>query len=178
MSPKLLNILLIISSWALYNYIVSPLYFGEDSFIFAAGQDINSLVEKRNTYDKTIAAVPEIINQAKAVKGNYDNLSEEDKKKILVMVPVSVNDIKLMSELTNIGVESGIPLEGMGIKDKGGTYSVSFSVMTTYANFKKIITYWENSMRLFTLQSVSFNPGKTEDEIIKFNIELYTYYMK
>ncbi len=95
------------------------------------------------------------------------------------MVPISVNEIKLMSELTNIGLKSGVPIENMGIKDKGsGVYSVSFSVVTTYTNFKRVIAIWEKNMRLFTLESVSFIPGKTEEEPIKFSVELSTYYMK
>lgn len=179
MTPKLLNILLIVLSWLLYSYVVDPLYSGTSSFLFDDGQGFKSLIEKRNAYDKTIEEVPKIIKQANDAKKVFDTLPEEDKKKILTMVPVSVNDIKLMSEVTNIGNESGVPLDGMDIKDKGnGLYIVSFTVTTTYTNFKNIIKVWENSMRLFTLESVTFSPGKTEEDPIKFNVELSTYYMK
>lgn len=178
MSPKTLNIFLMISSVMLYNYVINPLYSGATSPLFEPDQDIKKLVEKRDTYSKTIEAFPGIVDEATTMQAQYDSIQEVDRKKILTMVPVSVNDVKLMSELTNIGVDSGVPIDGMGIKDKGGYYSVSFSVMTTYTNFKKIMTYWENSMRLFTLQSVSFSPGKTEEEEIKFTVELSTYYMK
>jgi hypothetical protein len=179
MTPKILNIILIVSSWLLYSYVVDPLYSGTPSFLFQEGQGFNDLIKTRNAYDKTIEEVPKLIKQASVAKTTYENISPADKKNILIMVPVSVNDIKLMSELTNIGVESGVPLDGMGIKDKGnGEYSVSFSVITTYTNFKSIMKVWENSMRLFRLQSVSFSPGKTEEELIKFSVELSTYYMK
>lgn len=185
MTPKLLNILLIIISGVLYIYVVNPLYSGTDSFFFASGQDIKSLTTKLATYDATIAEVPNIIKKAKDAKDQYDKISEDDRKKILTMVPVSVNDIKLMSEITNIGTEALTPIDGMGVKDKGlaknskeGEYSVSFTVLTTYTNFKKMMAYWESSMRLFRLQSVSFSPGKTEEEPIKFSVELSTYYMK
>ncbi len=179
MSPKLLNILLIISSWVLYNYVIDPLYFGTDSFFIESGQDIKGLVQKSKTYDKTIEIVPGLIKQAKLDQENFENILEKDKKNILVMVPVSVNEIKLMNEIANIGTDSGLVLDGMGVKDKGGGfYSISFSVITTYTKFKKFITYWENSMRLLTLQSVSFSPGKTEEDEVKFSVELTAYYMK
>lgn len=178
MSPKLLNVLLIISSVVLYYYVVDPLYSGADMGLISPDKSIQKLVEERETYNKTIKAVPEVIKKANDTRKQYEDLSEEDKKKILVMVPVAVNDIKLMSEITNIGSKSGVMLENMGIKDKGGEYSISFSVMTTYTNFKNIMKYWENSMRLFTLQSVTFSPGKTPEDIIKFNVDLSTYYMK
>lgn len=178
MSPKLLNILLLISSLVMYYYVVNPLYSGADMGLISPDKSIQKLVEERNTYKKTIEVVPDIIKKAKDTKKQYDELLEEDRKKILVMVPVAVNDIKLMSEVTNIGAKSGVVLDSMGIKDKGGEYSVSFSVTTTYTNFKNIMKYWEKSMRLFNLQSVSFSPGKTPEDIVKFNIELSTYYMK
>lgn len=179
MSPKYLNILLIIASGVIYYTVVSPLYFGGTSPFFSQDQNIQSLTDKRNTYDKTIAAFAAVDVQAKLNTDQFKSISEEDRKKIFIMVPTSVDNIKLMSELTNIGVISGVAIDGMGIKDKGdGTYSISFSISTTYTNFKKIMSVWENSMRLFALQSVSFNPGKSDEEILKFNVELSAYYMK
>lgn len=178
MSPKYLNLLLLILSWVLYSYIVNPLYSGTESLLFPPSDSISTLTHTRDTYDKTIDAIPGLIAQSIAAKKQYESISADDKKNILVMVPVAVNDIKLMSELTNIGAAT-VPLDGMSIKDKGnGEYSVSFSIMTTYTNFKKVMAEWERSMRLFRLESVAFSPGKTEEEIIKFNVELSTYYMK
>lgn len=179
MTPKLLNILLLALSWFLYSYVVDPLYAGTPSFIFEPGQGVRDLVKKRNSYDKTIQEVDNLIGEATSAKIAYDNIQDSDKENILVMVPTAVNEIKLMSELTNIGVKSEVPLETMGVKEKAkGTYSVSFTVTTTYTNFKRMITFWEKSMRLFTLQSVTFSPGKTEEDPIKFTVELSTYYMK
>lgn len=180
MTPKILNILLLTISAFLYFAVIDPLYSGTTSFLFSDGQSFKSLIAKRDAYDKTIAAVDGLIKQANDAEITYQSVSPEDKKKILTMVPISINDIKLMNELTNIGnLPGNVPIEGMGIKDRGnGEYTVDFNVTTTYSNFDKIIRIWENSMRLFTLQSVSFGPGKTEDEPTKFNIEFYTYYMK
>lgn len=178
MSPKLLNSLLIVASFVIYYYIVNPLYFGSPSVYFDNEKSIPKLTEKIRTYDKTIEAVSLLKNHAKVSSAQFEALTEEDKKKILTMVPVEINDIKLMSELTKIGIDSGVMIEGMGVKDKGGYYSVSFNITTTYTNFKEVMKFWESSMRLFSLQSVSFSPGKTEEDMIKFNIELYTYYMK
>lgn len=178
MSPKILNILLIISSVVLYYYVVDPLYSGADSTFFSGDKNIPKLIEKRNTYDKTIEAFPLILSQAATNQKQFEALQQDDIKTIMTMVPVSVDDIKLMSEITNIAAESGIPLDNMGIKDKIGEYTVSFTVLTTYTNFKKIIALFEKSMRLFTLQSVSFTPGKTEEDLVKYNVEFSTYYMK
>ncbi len=184
MSPKLLNILLLVASFVLYYYVINPLYFGAASNFFDVEKSIPRLTERVNTFDKTIAAVKTVKAHSEESFAKYSTLTEEDKKKILTMVPVEVNDIKLMSELVKISEltksegDQGVAMDGMGIKDKGGLYSVSFNINTTYANFKKMMKIWESSGRLFSMQSVTFNPGKTEEDLIKFNIELYTYYMK
>ena len=179
MTPKLLNIILIVSSVLLYNFIVSPLYTGGDSSLFDASQGIDKLIVQRNTYDKTIAALPGIFAEAEKDTKEYQAISQEDRQKILVMVPTEINDIKLMSELTNMGIDSGIPIDSMGVKDKGnGEYTVGFNIFTTYSKFKKVMAYWEKSMRLFRLNSVTFSPGKTEEENTKFTVDLTAFYMK
>lgn len=177
MTPAKLNIILLIISFVLYYYVVSPLYFGTDSF-FVIGDNISTLQQKSKTLDKTIAAYAVLEKQAKDSLNAYNNISPEDKQKIMVMVPEQVDDIKLMSELTNIGIASGVPIEGMGVKDKEGSYLISFSVTTTYDNFKKVMATWENSRRLLSLKSFTFAPGKTNDDKLKFTIELVAYYLK
>lgn len=179
MTPKLLNTLLLGISFFLYTYVASPLYYGKTSMLFPEGESIKMLTEKNSTYTKTIEALPALTAKAIAAEAAYKSIGEKDKNTILVMVPTEINEIKLMSEITDIGAATGLPLDSMGIKDKGnGEYSVSFSVVTTYTNFKTIMKFWENSMRLFRLQSVTFSPGKKEDDPIKFSVELSTYYMK
>lgn len=185
MSPKILNIFLIISSFVIYFYVAKPLYSGSNSFLISPGNDIKSLTSKRADYDKTIEAVSDVFKQSDVAKKQYENLSDIDKKNILTMVPVTVDEIKLMSEITNLAVLSGIKMENMGIKDRGvnkkdnfGEYTASFNFFDTYSNFKKSMVVWENSMRLFKIDSVSFTPPATEDELIKFNVSLSTYYMK
>lgn len=178
MSPKVLNILLLAMSYVLYSYVITPLYFGGNGLI-PLGESVPSLVKKNNNYDSTLIGVDKIIKDANDTRKQYDEITKEDKDKMYVMIPTSINDIKFMKELTLSVLDTGIPLDSMSIKDKGnGEYAVSFSVLTTYTKFKMYMNYWENSLRLYSLKSVTFSPGKTEDSEIKFNVELSTYYMK
>ncbi len=177
MTPKILNTILLLVSFILYSYVAKPLYSGTSS-IFTFGESIPTLSEKVASYQKTIDAYPELKNSAESALSAYKNISEEDRNKIMVMVPETVDEIKLMSELVNIGVASGIPIESMGIKDKGGYYSINFTVMAKYSDFKKVMATWENSRRLLALQNVSFSSGKTDDEVLKFTVDLVAYYLK
>ena len=185
MSPKILNIFLIISSFVLYFYAIKPLYSGPSSFLVGPGNDVKSLISRRADYDKTIDVVSDVFKQADKARTQYESLTDVDKKNILTMVPVTVDEIKLMSEITNLAVISGIKMEGFGIKDKGvnkkdnfGEYTVSFSFLGTYSDFKKSMVHWENSMRLFKVDAITFTPAASEDEVTKFTVSLATYYMK
>lgn len=179
MSPKLLNILLIIATGTLYYLFINPIYSGIDTGIWSPGEEnIKSLIVLRDQYDATIKGIDGISSKANALQKRYDSFDDETKTKMMIMVPDSINTIKLLSELTSIADQAGFPLDSIGVKDRGGEYSVSFTVVTTYTKFKDFITHWEKSMRLFTLQSVTFSPGKTDEDALKFNVDLTTYYLK
>lgn len=182
MSPKILNTLLLLISFIMYNYVIDPLYYGSDSPFFDPEENVPSLVKKIDTYDATIKEVSSLIKKALEAKKQYEAISPDDKKNMLLMVPISIDEIKLLKELTLSSSNekgTGVPLESVGVKDKGnGEYNVSFTLYVTYDNFKKYMEYWENSLRLYSLNSISFGLGKTEDDLLKFNVDMSTYYMK
>ena len=177
MTPKLLNILLLICSAVLYYLFITPLYSGVSSGVWSPGEkSVKALIKQKSGYETTLLEADKVVSQAKILQKKYENYDEETKRKIMLMVPESVDSI-LLDELTRIVSDSG-PVEGITIRNKGeGEYIVSFSVITTYTQFKTFITYWEKSMRLFSLQSVTFSPGKNDEALIKFNVEFSTYYM-
>jgi len=179
MTPKLLNILLLIVSFVLYYSVINPLYYGTPSPIFSTDNNIQGLLETRAKYDAALQAVPRLLVQATQASKQYAAIEDKDKNNMYIMVPVSIDDVKLMREVTSIASDAGIPLDGLGVKDRyDGTYSVSFSVLATYHDFKKFMSYWDNSMRLFSVKSVTFSGGKTDSDLIKFNVDLATYYLK
>ena len=140
--------------------------------------NIQSLIKENGDYDETLKGIDDLVAKANSFQKQYGSLSDETKAELKIMVPDTVDSIKLLSELTNLADKAGIPLETIGIKDDNqGEYSIGFSVQTTYTKFKQFITYWEKSMRLLTLQSVAFSPGKTDEDTIKFNVSLSTYYL-
>jgi hypothetical protein len=49
-------------------YVVNPLYTGSSSFLFKEGSGLKDLIKKRNAYDKTIAELPKVIEQAEGGK--------------------------------------------------------------------------------------------------------------
>jgi hypothetical protein len=178
MSPKLLNSLLIVSSLVMYFYVIDPLYTGADGVFWTPGANVKSLLAEESRYDATSNGVQKIVNDANTLNKQYKVFDDKAKNTMMIMVPSSVNEIKLLSELTEIANTAGFALEDVSVKDKTNQYDINFSVKTTYARFKTFITLYEKSMRLLTLNSVSFIPTKDDLEPVKFSVQLTTYYMK
>lgn len=178
MSPKLFNILLIVASLVLYFYVVDPLYTGADGVFWAPKDNVKSLKASGQPYTSTINGIPKIMRDAKNMSKEYEVFDEKAKNTIMIMVPTSVDEVKLLSEITEVANREGFALDGLAVKDKKTYFTISFSVKTTYPRFKTLMIAYEKSMRLIALDSVSFNPVKDETEPIKFSVELVTYYMK
>lgn len=179
MSPRLFNTLLIISSIVLYAYVIKPLYYtGVEGIFWTPESSVQSLRDLNDKYQKTIDGVDGIIRDANKLKGQYETFDEESKNKMMIMVPPSVNEIKLLSELTNIANNAGFAVEDVSVKDKNGEYSIALTFRSTYLQFKQFVDLYEKNMRLLTIKSVSFSPSKDEEALVKFDIEFSTYYLK
>lgn len=177
MSPRLFNTLLLIASGAMYYLLIGPLYSGQDTGIWAPSNSIKTLIADKARYTQTLDGVDKIIKKAKDMEKDYQAIDDETKRKLAVMVPQKVEDLQFYAELERIASAAGTPLLNVSVKDKGGSYTVTFAVDTTYSKFKQFITYYEKSMRLFSLDSVAFSPTPEENTETKFNVVLTTYYV-
>lgn len=184
MSKNLLNILLAISSFAVYYLIINPLYTGVGS-VWQPSQSVTSLRDLNTKYTEAIAQASALQIQADTLKTQYSGLSDESKQKMEVMVPDSIDPVRLINEVSNIGNQSGLFLGNLAYNtspasnaNKQGSYVVSFSVTTTYPKFKELMHNIETSLRLFTIKSVAFTIPAKDNSLIDFQVKLETYYMK
>lgn len=183
MSPKLINLLLIVGSFALYYVIISPLYSGELRVI-NLGQGVSSL---RSTYinsTRTLDQVKSLEAEAKTLQAKYAGIKEESKRQMDVMVPSSVDPVRLVSEVSNIANQTGLSLNDVSYSENTnigvgkGAYIVSFSVKTTYQSFKELMRNFETSLRLFNVLATNFAVSQTDSALINYQVKLETYYMK
>ncbi len=183
MSPKLLNLLLIVFSFTLYYLVISPLYSGIGA-IWQPEKSIAALKTLNAQYDQTLSQAEGLLKQADQLRKEYNALDASSKEKMLRMVPESVDPIRLLSEVDRIAAESGIGLASVSYADIpqatkfAGAYQLSMSVKTSYPKFKEFMRNYENSLRLFTLQSVNFSAPEKEGDLITFQVRLLTYYLK
>lgn len=182
MSPKLLNTLLILASVVLYYVVMGPLWSGNGN-VWAPEKPISKLIDDQKQYDSAVSKAEELFTQGKELKTQYANVGDATKEKMLQMVPQSIDPPRLLNEVMNISYKSNVGLTGLNYTDVGsvdalrGAYEISFGLKTTYTRFKEIMRNFDTSLRLYTLQSVSFSaPG--DDGLITFQVRLRTYYLK
>lgn len=184
MSPKLINILLLVSTFAVYYLLMVPIWSGNGSLWTPTGGGINTLRSTESQYIDASLKATDLFDQGNELKSQYKDVSDEIKQKMILMVPLKIDKIRLLSEIDNIASQSDIALSNVSVNEVSssdklkGSYDVSFSVKTTYPEFKKFMRNYENSLRLFTLESVNFSAPEKVDGPIDFKVLLKTYYLK
>lgn len=187
MSKTLLNLLLITLSLAFYFVVISPIYFGGGNlYTVPTGQSIISLREFNKEDDKALNQLEEGLAKITSLKNSYSSIPQDTQDRLNIMIPDSIDGVRLVSEVNSMVVANGLTAENISYTKEGedkklpgvGIYSVSFSTKCSYANLKLLLDKFENSMRLFSVQSVSFSSGLNLNEPMAVNIKMNTYYIK
>lgn len=183
MSKNLLNLLLIIGSFSLYFLVIKPVYTGTGG-VMQPEQSVQNLRTLNGQYTTTLSEAESLMNQAKTLHAQYAKISNEDKAKMAIMVPESIDKVRLLSEVYGIGEDAGFALNDLSYGEGGsastakGVATISFSVKTTYPRFKALMNNFEKSMRLFSIETVTFSSSGKEDELTNYEVKLQTYYLK
>ena len=111
---------------------------------------------------------------------DYAKVSDDDKQKMKIMVPDSIDKVRFLDEVSNMIEDAGFSAKTLNVAE-GGTgdlpaYTVSFNVKSNYDNFKSLMDVFEKSMRLYSVQSVNFTTSN--EGLTTYNATLSTYYLK
>ena len=183
MSPKLLNIFLAVASFVLYYVVIGPLWTGVGP-VWSPEKGVQALRASETNYQETVNQAQDLFTQGKQLQSQYEAIDEAAKQKMGVMIPQKIDQVGLLSEVDAIASKSGVALSNVTATESGaldkdrGAYDVAFTVKTSYPKFKEFMRNYENSLRLFTLQSISFVAPEKPDDLITFKVMLRTYYLK
>lgn len=187
MSKTLLNLLLITVSVAFYYVIISPVYFGGGNlYVVSPDQSIVQLREFKNKNDTALQQLEDGLVKIDNLKKDYSSIDQYTQDRLNIMIPDKIDGVRLVSEVTSLVTSSGLPVDGLSYAKEGedkklpgvGIYSISFSTKCSYFDLKNLLSKFETSMRLFSVQSVSFSTGLNLDEPMAVNIKMNTYYIK
>lgn len=184
MSPKLLYTLLAVGSFALYYLLLSPLWTGAGSVWAPSSGGVKDLRTQHAQYEASVEEAKDLFGKGKKLQAEYESVDSAMRDQMAVMVPEKVDPVRLLNEITAIAKASGLSIAGLSSTETAtgdklrGAYDISFGVQTSYPKFKEFIHNYETSLRLFTLQSVSFASPAQADDLITFQVKLRTYYLK
>lgn len=194
MSPKLLNILLILIPVVIYFGYIDPFYTGQPGIIWTPETSISGLQAKNVQYFDALHQVELVKSGMEKLSKDYLAIDEVSKEKAIMLLPDSINDVKLRNEVVAVAAKAGIAISGLKV-DKNTTqlfskdlegYSVSFTMKANYSTFKKFMEMYEKSMRLFILDSVKITKTErkegeiTEEEpdMLNISVRSLVYYLK
>ena len=196
MSPKLLNILLILIPVMLYYGVFNPLYTGNPGLIWAPESSIAGLQGANVQYANTISLVSEVQAGIKKINGDYKTVEATTTKKIEAMLSDKIDPIKLKKEVITIAEVKGVAINAVTVRDETrfpipgvGSYLVSFSFKARYPTIKALLQEYERSTRFYTIESLSVTrqelKGLSEIEIknndieaLQTQVEYRVYYLK
>lgn len=184
MSKNLLNLLLIVTIFATYYLAIGPLYSGAGG-VWQPSNSIGALQAMNTQYDATLGQADGLYSQAQTLRAQYANVSADQKAKMEIMVPNSIDKIRLLDEVNSIGRQTGLAFDSLAYSEGAsggtsplGTAGVTFTVKTNYSKFKELMDNFEKSLRLYSIQTVSFSGAVKDGDLITYQVKLGTYYLK
>ena len=180
---------------SLYYGYINPIYTGQPGLVWTPEKNIFVLRSVNVQYQNAINQISLIQNQAEQLDKDYNAIDAAIKNKVAIMLPDSIDPIKLRAEVTSIANKSGVAISDLGITYAQNlknvnvnlnNYQVSFTVKSHYPALKNLITNYEKSERLFVLDSIiidkfiknpddkSFDDGETLLTKVVFNV----YYLR
>jgi hypothetical protein len=183
MSKNLLSLLLLVATFAVYYLLIGPLYKGTGG-VWQPTESVQSLMALNTEYDQTLALADSLYSQATSLQAQYSKISVDDKAKMAIMVPESIDKVRLLSEVSNLVESTGLTASDIGVTDGNsalpgrGVMNVSFTVKTNYPKFKELMDDVEKSMRLYSIQNVTFSAPAKEGDLTSYQVQLQTYYLK
>lgn len=181
----LIPVILVVISGGLFFTWIDPQY-----------NEIKSLQVERARYDETLARTAEIRDFRRNVQAKFNAISTEDLTRVEKLLPSRIDNIKLILDINTIADRNGMIIRDIRIdrKDGGsgtgretievndeniyGTVGFSFSVVSTYDNFKKFIDDLSLSLRIIDVTSVAISPIPEEVQFYRFDVGIQTYWLK
>lgn len=172
MTPKTLTILMVLISVVLYYGFITPLRDGTPGMIWTPEYSIPTLQSRSSSYAEAIAQISAIESGALKLNNDYLSVSSTTVEKSLIMLPDSIDKIKILDEVTAIANKAGISITNVVVTEESrfrsvnnvSSYTVAFSMRSRYSTFKRLMQEYEKNMRFFVIKQISI--GRSESNAI------------
>lgn len=173
-------IILLIASFGLLYLFVKPHY-----------ENLNILREQSSQFDDAISRAELVGVKRNDLLNRRNNFSLDDMNRLQKFLPDSVDNIRLIVDVSNLAAHYGSSLKNIGIAVSNiqdpstigtdtrpyGTLFMNFGVSMSYDQFKKFMGDLERSLRLIDISAVTFKPSDLSPTY-DFSVNLSTYWLK
>ena len=172
-------------------YIILALTIGY-AFVYPGVGDVSNLMVQKTQYENSLATVSNIETRKKQLLADFNNIPNQDKKNMEIILPNSFDYVRLVSQIDNVASKNGISIKNINtanvdssvgdtIAEAGAPRAyqagvISFSFEATYDNFRKFIKNMEESLRILDVRSVEVKTG--EKGVYNYEIEFETYWLE
>ena len=167
--------------------------------------DVKELRAQVASFDEALANSKALDAEREKLTTKYNSISQDDLKKLSVLLPDSVDNIRLILEIEKIASPYGMTLKDVKYSTKEeatktpggakvlssasatkrayGDWDLEFSTTGTYANFTHLIKDLEHNLRIVDLTSVEFSSDTGTGTgvgvaLVQNSNDLYKYNLK
>lgn len=175
------NLALILLSIGLFYTFTSPEY-----------QKVKALEASASEYNNVLGNISQIAETRDKLLVNYQAIPKSQIDRLSKILPNNVDTVRLALDLDTIAGRYGITLKDVQVETKGDPNAalvvvtdkslpyekviVSFSFISDYANFTKLVNDLEKSLRIMDVKTVSFKALETG--LYEHKISVETYWLK
>ncbi len=183
----LLPIILVIISGGAFFTFIDPRY-----------QEIKELQKEKQEYDRISDNTEKVREIRNSLESKYNVIPDTQLARLEKLLPPHIDNIRLILDINNIAQRNGnMTIRDIKIDESGsggqaggqigstgggelyGSVLFSFSVTTTYDNFKNFMEDISRSLRIVDVTSL--NVGRVNDvegDFYRFNVGIQTYWLK
>lgn len=179
------------SGTSLLAYIILTLSLGY-FFVYPSFNEISLLVGEKEKYQHSLDLIADIENKKNELLTEFNKISATDKKNIDVVLPNSLDFVRLISQIDIIAGKHGISIDKISSKEMDPSVGesiaeagpqnpyrsslISFSFTASYDKFNSFMSNLEKSLRILDIKSVKIST--LESGLYLYSVEFETYWLK
>ena len=158
------------------------------SFTSKEYQEVKGLQENANKYQEVLQNISKVVELKNDLLQTYSSFPEEEVERITKMLPDDVDTVKLALDLDGLAAKYGVTIRNIQTaiaperadsvlsNDIYGRAAVTFSFISNYDNFLKVLTDLERNLRVMDIKLLSFDA--TETGLYEYQFVVDTYWLK
>lgn len=140
-------------------------------------------------YEEALGNATRLNSIRDSLLARYNQFPSEGAAQLEKLVPDTIDNVRLIIDLNGIARDRGMQFKNLRVTSTGqnglgaapggkkfDAVSISFSVSTTYDEFRRLVVDLERSLRIMDVTSLSFVAG--DKGIYDFTVGLKTYWLR